>query len=680
MNYRIMVLLTGLSPFSVNAAETVCSQGDQAIKQTQSELLSLDLEQLMNLQITPLKNEQAYATTPASVYVITDADIRRLGASTIPEALRYVPGLHVARIDASKWAITARGFNDRFSNKLLVMIDGRSVYTNFFGGVYWEDKDVFLEDVARIEVIRGPGASLYGSNAVNGVINIITKTAEASATHQVTLRTGTQDKVNVSIRRLAQLGAHTCGRFSVKYVDRDNSTSVDTGALADGWDVLRFNFRIDHDWDKNNAITLQGDVYNNAVGQSSTNIFEAPFAPIADFTSDNQGHNLLLRWQHKMSFGEETTLQIYYDQYKQESKEVGIQKINIYDFDFDYKLKIGERHGVIWGVGFRLIEDRFENTLTQTLNPSSRSDQLYSFFAQDDISLVPDTVHLILGAKVEHNDYSGFEYQPSARLSWNITPTQTLWASVSRAVRVPTRAEHEVTAVSVVVQPGVLVFQGIAPHQVLFFQGSDALDAENLLSYEVGFRTQLTPRFLLDIATFYNRYEELRTIEPVAVRLATDPIPHFQVVSTAANRSDAVTYGLEVSGDWRATEAWRLTLSYSYLDVHLHIQDKSQDIFSANTAGSTPRNQLFLRSSYDLNAQWELDGGVRYVDRLSAFEIDSYVTVETRVAYKPTKDLTLSVVVNNVFDQHYEEFRQDIFGILGSEAERELHAQMTWQY
>ncbi|MCK5229802.1 MAG: TonB-dependent receptor, partial [Desulfobulbaceae bacterium] len=427
----------------------LCSMtgGAKAAEIVPTDMTELSLEELMNIEITSVsKKPEKLADAAAAVFVVTREDIRRSGVTSIPEALRMAPGINVARIDSNKWAVTSRGFNGRFANKLLVLIDGRSVYTPSFSGVHWEVIDIFLEDVDRIEVIRGPGATLWGANAVNGVINIITKHAADTQGGLIAMGAGTEERGFGGVRYGTDMGETTYGRFYAKGFKRDefvhNTTGDDAG---DDWDMLRGGFRLDSLLYDRDSVTVQGDIYQGNMNQTLhlPTVSGPFFNKIVEDKAEVEGWNLLTRWQHTLSPTSDFTLQVYYDRTNRDEFVYGEIR-DTFDIDLQHQFAAYKRHEVIWGLGYRYTHDDFSDSEILRLDPDSRSDELFSAFVQDKITLMEDCLWLTIGSKFEHNDYTGYEIQPNARLFWAPHTDHKVWASVGRAVRTPSRMEDDI--------------------------------------------------------------------------------------------------------------------------------------------------------------------------------------------------------------------------------------------
>ncbi len=648
----------------------------------QIDITELSLEELMDMKITSVsKKPQKMYDAAAAVFVITQDDIRRSGVTSIPEALRLAPGLEVARIDANKWAITSRGFNGRFANKLLVLIDGRSVYTPLFSGVFWQMKDTMLEDVERIEVIRGPGATLWGANAVNGVINIITKNAAETRGGLVSARIGTEDKGSGSIRYGAKVGEDAYFRVYAKYTDRDNAVFASGSDANDNWDLVRSGFRLDWESSEDDSWTLQGDVFGGNNRQTVTEpSLSAPYSKTFQDNNRIGGGNILTRWKHVFSESSDMALRVYYDRTEHEDTTLREDR-DTFDIDFQHRFALGESQEILWGGGYRFTSGDIGNRFSVALDPDSRKDHLYSAFVQDDITLLKDQLRLTIGSKFEHNDYTGFEYQPNARLLITPDSHHTIWAAVSRAVRTPSQVEHNARINTSVVPPGTSQNPSALP-VLLTAQGDDDFKSEELTAYEVGYRVLATDNLFVDIATFYNVYDNLRTLETGATSLEASPAPlHLVLPSTIGNKMSGETYGAELAADWRPMDGWRLQATYSYLRILLHLDDGSTDTISESAEDESPRNQFSLRSSMDIARDVEFDLWLRYVDDLPSLNVDSYVSLDARLGWNLRKNLVLSIVGRNLLDNRHPEFGTPLFvNTLPTEVERSVYGKIEWGF
>ncbi len=650
------------------------------------DLTEMSLEALMDLQVTSVsKRAERLSDAAAAVFVITAEDIRRSGVTTIPDALRMVPGVQVGRIDANKWAITARGFNGRFANKLLVLMDGRSVYTPLFSGVYWDVQDTLLEDIDRIEVIRGPGATLWGANAVNGVINIITKSAQETRGGLMTGGIGTAERGFASGRYGAAVGETGAYRVYAKYFNRDGAVDQDGDDAADGWEAVRAGFRADWQPATGTELTVQGDLYAGNAGTTTTvPALVPPYTTTTEDDSKISGGNLLGRWGRAVSPSSEITFQTYYDRTRREEPGLLEETRDTFDLDFQHAAKLTSRHRLVWGVGYRVTMDDTEPGAMASADPDSRTDQLFSAFIQDDIVLEPDVLRLILGSKFEHNDYTGFEIQPTGRLVWTPRAGHTVWAAASRAVRTPSRGESDASFRLASIPPGTEQNPGSLPVSVEV-EGSDDFGAERVIALESGYRLNTGEHFSLDLAGFVNFYDNLRSSTLGTPTPVLDPLtPHIRQPVSLANDMDGKGYGLELAAGWRALDWWQLLAAYTYLHLDLQADNAAGEEEASFFAGSTPKHQVSLRSQMDLPKDVELDLWLRYVDRLrwaSTPEVGDYLTLDMRLGWRPWDSLELSLVGQNLLDDHHlEAVSETDSGVVPSEVERSVYAKLTWEF
>ncbi|MBV1889490.1 MAG: TonB-dependent receptor [Gammaproteobacteria bacterium] len=641
--------------------------------------LDLDLDDLLSMEVTSVsKKKQRLNEAAAAVFVVSQKDIRRSGVTSIPEALRMVPGLQVARIDSNKWAISSRGFNGRFANKLLVLMDGRSVYSPSFSGVYWEAQDYLMEDVERIEVIRGPGATLWGANAVNGVINIITKNAEETEGGLVTASLGNEDEASFGLRYGTDLGKHSKARVYAKAFARDEFVNPLGSDAGDDWDKTQAGFRIDSHLGADDNITVQGDFYRGDIHQTMMLAsLAAPFFQVVQDTTDISGGNLLGSWQHRLSSSSGFTLKAYWDWNDRDEAMVD-QSGETLDIDFQHQLSLGN-HDLIWGAGYRHITTEMEGVIISNANNKKRDDDLFSFFVQDEITLIEDRLKLTIGSKFEHNEYSGEEVQPSLRMVWTPNANQSVWASVSRAVRTPSRAEHDMDVLTVVIPPFTLANPGPFPVAVTPTHNSN-YESEELTAWEWGYRITPAKSLSFDLALFYNDYDSLRNnVFDPPVFMGT----HLLQPIVFQNDIEGQTHGAELAVMWQPSESWQWNLAYSYFESDFDYSSPS-DLFSTPLG---PRHQLSLRSIIYLSENLDLDFWVRYVDKthavdginLTLLEIDSFTTFDVRLAWRPHKQVELSLVGQNLFDSQHLESIQESF-TLQTEVERSLYGKVTWSF
>ena len=651
------------------------------VSQNIPDVTAITLEDLMNLQVTSVsKRAQKLADAAAAIFVITQDDIRRSGATSIPEALRMVPGLEVARIDENKWAIGSRGFNGRFDNKLLVLIDGRSVYTPLFSGVYWNVQDVMLEDVDRIEVIRGPGATLWGANAVDGVINIITKPAKLTQGGIVTAEVGTEERTAESARYGGKVGDNVYYRAYSKYSRWEPSVGA-TGADAhDGWHTLRGGFRVDSTPSRTDSLTIQGDLYHSNYGETLTvPSLTAPYASTFSNNGTYGGGNILGHWNHAFARSS-TSLQMYYDNANIADNSLFTNHEAVYDIDFQHDLHVGESQEFVWGLGYRSIRDSNGSSPTVSLQPSHSSLNQVSAFLQDEVILFDRRLRVTFGSKFEHNDFTGFEVEPNVRFVGILSKNQSVWAAISRAVRTPALTEEGLRLNEAVIPPGTPPFNSPLPVVEAIF-GSSQFKSEDLLAYEVGYRVQATSTFSADIATFYNHYTNLRSAEPGTPFVEGSPTPSNVVLPfVAGNKMGGGTYGAELFADWRVVPKWRLLGSYSFLQMNIRKNNDSLDPTPDNPDGASPRHQWYVRSSLDLPKHLEQDLTLRYVDQLPSLNIPSYYSLDAHFGWRPVAHLVLSVGGQNLLNDQHVEFIPEFINTLPTKVRRTFSGSITWRF
>jgi iron complex outermembrane recepter protein len=645
-----------------------------------SYLKSLNIEDLLDAEVTSVsKKSERWADATAAVFVITADEIRRTGVRTIAEALRMAPGIHVAQMDANKWVVSARGFSDTFSNKLLVLIDGRSVYTPLYSGVFWDIQDTMIEDIDRIEVIRGPGATLWGANAVNGVVNIITKTAQETQGALVTVGAGSHEEYNAAVRYGDQLGSDGAWRIYAKGFRRGHYVDANGDNANDEWDSIRSGFRMDADLTYQDALMIQGDIYQGGEEQTLDlpETLTTPAAGPQAYSADFFGADILARWRRSYGDKSDLTLQFYYD--RTERQQVVLEEIrDTLDIDFQHRFQMAAHQEVVWGLGYRWTQDDTEPGDGISMNPDSRLDQLLSAFVQDEITLSPDKWWLTLGSKFEHNDYTGFEIQPSMRLRWKPTRMQTVWAAVSRAVRTPSRADHHLRSNrDIVVAPG-FPFPTTYQNTIL---GSDDYESEELQAYELGYRWQADPTLSIDTATFYNQYDNLRTIEQNTSMafVEMDPTPHVVVPYFIDNKMEGKTFGIELTTTWHPFPFWKLTAGYTWMQMLLDTDADSLDSGAEQGAGYSPVNQVQLRSSLDLAHGWSFDTELYYVDELEQMDIPAYTRLDLHLGWQPDDRWEFSLNAENLLDDQHEEFGERT-DVIPSQIPRQVYGQVTLRF
>ncbi|HUL09996.1 MAG TPA: TonB-dependent receptor [Candidatus Acidoferrum sp.] len=635
----------------------------------------------MNLRVTSTaRRPQTVAESAAAIFVITQEDIRRSGVTSIPEALRMVPGVEVARIDGNKWAISARGFNGRFANKLQVMIDGRSVYTPLFSGVLWDVQDTVLEDIDRIEVVRGPGASLWGANAVNGVINIVTKRARDTQGTLLVAGGGTEEQGFSTVRYGGKFNDDTYYRAYAKYFNRDSQEFIGGGDAADDWQVGRTGFRMDWEPEGPDGLTVQGDFYRGVVGTTGRTFSLAfPFSQTVNTDDDVFGGNLLGRWTHRFADGSDMQLQVYYDLVAGDELGISLDE-HTFDVDFQHHFQPNDRNDIVWGMGYRLNAAQFDGNFTVSFSDENRTDHLASAFFQDDITLVQDRLRLTLGSKFEYNTYTGFEIQPTARLLFTPDDRQSIWLAASRATRTPSQAEDSIILNSVA--PPFSTTPPLPVPLQLSVLGNPNQDSEDVLAFELGYRVRPDENFAVDIATFYNIYDHLATVEPQpGFGLVPCPTPPFFVCAVGTSRFDnlgsAQTYGVEVGADIRPAPWWQIHPAYTFLMMDLDRDAGSADPLIEQTDGRNPRHQVSVRSQFNLADDWDFDIWGRYVSSLPERGVDSYFTFDARLAWRPTDGVELSIVGQNLMAGHHLESTPELVDTTPTEVERSVYGKIT---
>jgi iron complex outermembrane receptor protein len=645
----------------------------------ETDLFDMPLESLMNIEVTSVsKKEEKLSEAASAIYVITQEDIRRGGFTNVPEALRMVPGIHVAQIDSYKWAITSRGFNRQFSNKLLVLIDGRTVYTPLFSGVFWDVQDTVIEDIERIEVIRGPGATLWGANAVNGVINIITKKAKDTQGTLASVGAGYNEEFLGTVRQGGKLeNGHY--RLYAKRNDRKATETLAGNDAGDDWYKSQVGFRSDWKRDSKLSYTLQGDAYD--VGEESRNslpILTPPFTNVVNDQITAKGFNLLTRFDYEKSATSKYRLQAYID-YTARDTAVLDQQRATYDLDFQHNLTVDDRNEVVWGMGYRYTKDNLNDSAYLNYTPDSDSYDLINIFVQDKFALAPDKLYLTVGAKVEHNDYTSFEPQPSARLSWLVDEQRTVWASVARAIRTPSRAETGLNLVGSSAPAGA--FGAGTPASFITQVGGADVTSEKLLTYELGYRYIPNQKVSVDVTTFYNDYEDLRTFEAGAPFVTTrDGFgPHLEIPFLVDNKGYGNSFGIELATNWQVTNDWRLEGSYTFLNMDLDTDIDSSDPFLKPEEGNSPHNMANLRSYWNVSKDVEWDNSIYYVDNLATANVDSYIRLDTRLGYHVADNIELSLIGTNLLDDWHQEFSQGLYG-RPSEIGRSIFGKITLRY
>ena len=643
----------------------------------QPDLTQLSLEDLMNTKVTSVsKKEQSLSRTAAAIFVISAEDIRRSGATNIPDLLRMVPGVDVAQIDANTWAISVRGLNGRFSNELLVLVDGRNVYTPSFGGVLWDTLNLPLEDIERIEVIRGPGGTIWGANAVNGVINIITKKATETQGGVVVAGGGNLDQAFGTVQYGGGLGKGTEYRVYTKYFNQDHMPGSGGSNGDDAWHLLQAGFRSDSSLSPKDTLTVQGALYS---GEEGSPTFFLPSVLSPGYQNTDQAVNLsgeFLQsdWNHVYSARSDTLLQVSFDRYKRD--DILTEERSTFALDFQHHFAWGSRQDVVWGAGYSFSDSNSQGNFTFALNPADLSMQLFSAFLQDEVALVPDKLYLTLGTKLEHNLYTGFNLMPSARVSWTVSKRHMLWAAASQADRTPSESDVAVRA-----NIGGLPGPGGTP-LLLAFVGNPHFNDEKLIAYELGYRVEVATHLSMDLATYYSDYDHEQTSEPAAPFFeATPSPPHLVVPETFQNLMHGEAHGFEVAVNWKANDRWTLSPGYAFEQIHMHLDPASQDKTSVlNAEGSSPVHGAQLRSHFDLVRGIGWDASAYFTDTLRSGNIPSYTRLDTGLTWRLAEALAMSVVGQNLVQDRHLEFLDDNGTVRATLIKRGAYAKLTWQF
>lgn len=646
-------------------------------QQASKDLAQMSLEDLMNIEVTSVaKKEQKISKTAAAVFVITPEDIQASGANRIPDLLRMVPGLQVGQINASTWAISGRGLNGGFSNKLLVMLDGRSVYLPTFGGVFWDVLDVPLSDIERIEVIRGPGGTTWGANAVNGVINIITKRASDTRGGSLVAGAGNLDQGFGTLQYGGKLGRATDYRVFSKYANQYQLPALSGGDARDGWHLLRGGFRADSQLSGKDSLTLEGDLYGGGEGMFVYSVAPAavPSRQPVFQNVELSGGYIQADWTHRYSVRSDSTLQLSYDRYYRGDDLH--ERRGTLNLDFEHHFAWNRRNDVVWGLGYRRSASESHGNETVWLSPPTHQTQLFSSFVQDEISLIADRLALTLGTKLEHNGYTGFGLLPSARVAWNIDRRRMIWAAISRAIRTPADVDESLNVnVDAFVTPDGLP-------ALLRTAGSRTFQDEHLLAYELGYRSEVSERLSLDVATYYNCYDDLLTSEPAPSFFEPSPLPpHLVVPLLNSNRMSGETHGIEASAHWRLADRWSLVPAYAFEQIHFHLDPNSHDLMSVGRAeGRTPRNWARLESRLFLPYRLFWDVSATFSDRLVGPGVPGYVRVDTQVTRPLTESVTLTATGQNLLRSQHLEFVDDTSGKPSSLSGRSVFVTLAWRF
>ena len=641
-------------------------------------LLSMDLEDLMNVKvISAFKKPQSVKNIPAAVYVITADDIRRSGVKSIPEALRMVPGVNVAKIDNGNWAVSIRGFNGLFSDKLLVLMDGRTLYDPLFSGVFWDVEDTILEDIERIEVIRGPGASSWGTNAVNGVINIITKNANDTVGGLASGSVGNWDRGTLSARYGFKIDGLGAARFYAKTFKRHQQLQQDGSTAWDDWFMDRAGFRTDLVFNPRNSASLKGEIYTGR----GTNKLRSINDTLTHYviTKNNvpvSGGYIATDINHVFSKGLELSLKFYFDHTERKYSRLTSQIRDTINFEFQNRYHRNSLTDFVWGGTYRHTSDEIPvsyKTAFGRFTPEKRKDDLFSLFFQNESKFFHDKLRLLAGVRLDHYNYSGLEVQPTFRALYSIRSDQDLWFAISRAVRSPSRYNRDAT--------WVLTLRSTPLSEepaIITYMGNDDFDSEILWAYEGGYRWRIFKSLTIDLTGFANFYSDLYT--------GTTYSPFFEsgriiLPVRPGNYGKGEILGFEFTGNVKPFDWWRMELSYSYLDSRFWIDsDHRQNTAMSARFLDAPRHQVSIRSNMDITSKLEFDVWFRYVSKLSRLDVPSHTGLDIRIGYRPQKNLEFSLNARELFDPYHPEFRDKFLHLISTEVPRTIDVKVIWHF
>ncbi len=603
-----------------------------------ADLTQLSLEDLLDIEVTSVsRRAEQLATSAAAVYVLSGEEIHQSGARSLPEALKLVPGLHVAQIDGQRWAIAARGFNGNISDKLEVLIDGRSVYSPLFSGTFWDAQDVFLPDIDRIEVIRGPASITWGSNAVNGVINIVTKRAEDTQGVLAYAGGGDEQTGFAGARYGGRAGTHAYWRAYTRYWQRDALVTTSGSDARDSMDMTQGGFRLDWASPDGDRIEFQGDIFDNTL-ENPTQEFLNP-----DGKDDSEsGSNLMARWQHAIGQDSRLAVQTYWDRTKRIQRGSFGELRNTWDLQATFQTQLWQKHELVMGAGYRSSSDEQENPPLVMFTPAQRTVRSANLFINDQYRF-SDVTTITLGARLEHNEFTWFDVQPSLRFSHVLSERTVLWGAVSQALRLPTRLDEDVVIASVV--------------------GNRDFQPEELLGEELGLRHLLGKNLTLDASVFYNVYDKLRGVEP-----GDETTP-----SLIVNNYNAESAGFEISSHWQPLPTLDLNAAYNYFTINFTPDSGTADVTTEATEDLAPRHQAWLRWRWSPNSRYHVGGQLRYVDKIRGQDVPAFTDLSLRLGWNITPDLEFALSGQNLLDAQHREW-----GEADAEAQRGVYAELVW--
>jgi iron complex outermembrane receptor protein len=646
--------------------------------QKEPDLTQKSLEDLMNVEVTSVSRKgQKTSQAAAAVFVISRQDIARSGATNIPELLRMVPGVEVAQLDNHTWAISVRGFNGQESNKLLVLVDGRTVYNPIFAGVFWDSQNIPLDTIERIEVIRGPGAAVWGDNAVNGTINIITRPAKDTQGGYISGAAGTLGGFPETVRYGGSAGRIGSYRVYAEGFDLKSQRALGGGSGLDDWQLIHGGFRTDTSLNPRDSLTAEGEVYHGNGGeQAYTPVTLYPPATATVALRDRySGWNMLSRWTRVESSQSQTSLQAYFDRTTRGDTTYSLG-INTFDLDFQQHIGWGRRQDLVWGGGYRVSSDATAPTIRISFTPHNRVLQLFSLFGQDEVALDADRLFLTVGARLEHNSYTGFDLEPSVQLVWQPEARSMYWASASGADRTPARSDRDIRV-------DYQALPGPAGLPILISDfGSPEQKNEQLIAFEAGYRHTWSDKLSLDATAFFNQYHDLESVEPMPTRLESDPAPvHLLIPFEFGNGLYGETHGFEAFANWKPASFWTLSPGYSFLTVHIHRFAYSQDTTDGpGTEGGVPNHQAMLRSQVMLPNHLQWNTSAFFVDRLAAVAVPSYTRMDSGLTWQRWERWSVSVMGQNLLRASHQEFAGPDSSVLPGLMRRDVYGRISWAF
>ena len=653
MYKRIIVPITIAIILACSIAGAVPAEDKQ--EPSSPDLSHLDIADLMNLKVTSVaKKAGTVMDSAAAVYVITQDDIQRSGITTLPELLRLVPGMQVVRENSNKWAITARGFDNLYANKLLVMIDGRSIYTPTFSGVFWELQDMVLEDIDRIEVVRGPGATLWGANAMNAVINVVTKSSLDTTGGLFTLASET--KPMCQTRFGGTMPGNGSYRVYAKGFEHQAFVDNQGNQAADPWNAGTAGFRMDWGSSPADAVTLEGAYFRADMRETDAlPLYGPPYTELIDSDRKDRSGYLLFKRDRAESSRSKTTLQAYANYDIRLEPLTNSERCSTFDADFQRQDGLGGKHELIWSLGARMMTDKILGTDNTQMVPEKETTWLYSAFMQDDVRM-SHNVRLTLGSKFEHNDYTGFELQPNVRALWNPSPNTTVWGAISKAARTPSRAENGV----IFQMPGQAGPGGMSVIPTVF--GNTDTLSEKLVAYELGLRLRPDRRVYLDITGYYDDYKDINNLVQGLPYVSMSPVPHLVVPVNFDNAAWATMHGIETAFNWDISDKWRVAGWHAWAEGSSHHRAADGSI-TVSAEDSTPRNQFHLRSSYDVSRRLKFNALFWKIDRIGAFfttlagstTIPAYTRLDLNLDWKMQSGDDVVFGISNALDSSHQE-------------------------